>query len=168
MPRRVLSKALKLLTILGLPGILSAGVALAYLFLNNKANPINQAVILMSKYRNLRPYLIAQAKLESENFTSNIYRKTNNPLGMGKAYKRPQLGEQSSSGVYERGHTNPIQRYRNDTQGFRDMFLWYDQFKNPPFPRYVPNAAAYVRELKKRGYFGLNEALYLKGVEHWL
>jgi len=168
MPRAVLSKGLKLLTILGLPGILSAGVVAMYLWVNNKANPINQAVILISPWRNLRPYLIAQAKLESENFTSNIYRKTNNPLAMGHARVRKQLGDPNPSDVFERGSTLSIQKYRNDTQGFRDMFLWYSQFKNPPFPKSVGNAAQYVRELKKRHYFGLDEALYLKGVENWL
>jgi len=104
---------------------------------------------------------MAQAKLESADFTSNIYNKTNNPLGMGKAYKRKQLGEVSSSNVFEAGHTNPIQKYRNDTQGFRDMFLWYE-YGN--FPTSVPNAATYVRELKNRRYFGAPEDAYLAGL----
>ena len=168
MPQRRSSKGLRLFTILGLPVTLSAGIMAMYLWVNNKANPINQAVILLSPWRNLRPYIIAQAKLESENFNSNIYRKTNNPLAMGHARKRKQLGDPQASDVFERGSTLSIQKYRNDTQGFRDMFLWFEQFQNPPFPRSVPNAASYVRELKKRHYFGLDEALYLKGVEHWL
>jgi len=158
-------KARKFVSIIGLPIILLAGPVLMYLFLNNKDNPINRLVIWLSPYRKLSKYLIAQAKLESADFTSNIYNKTNNPLGMGKAYKRKQLGEIESSNVFERGHTNPIQKYRNDTQGFRDMFLWYD-YGN--FPVAVSSAYQYVRELKKRGYFGAPEDAYLAGLSSHL
>jgi len=165
MPRNLLSKGLKFVTILGLPVTLSAGIAALYLWANNKAGPINQAVILLSKYRNLRKYIFAQAKLESGNFQSNIYRRTNNPMAMGKAYKRRQLGEKSNSGVFERGHSNPMQRYRNDTQGFRDLFLWFDYGR---FPTSVGSIEQYVRELKKRWYFGLSEEEYLRRIKEWL
>jgi len=166
MSAKRLPKVLKFVTMIGLlPILLIGGVIALYLWMNNKANPINQAVLFLSPYRNLRKYIIAQAKLESADFTSNIYRKTNNPLGMGKAYKRKQLGELASSEVFEQGHTNPIQKYRNDTQGFRDLFLWFD-YGN--FPKSVGSLYEYVDELKKRRYFGAPVDAYAKGMGRYL
>jgi len=169
MPSQRSRKDARLFGIIGRGGailLLVAGIPLImYLFVNNKANLINQLTIRLSKWRKLRKYLIAQAKLESGNFKSNIYRKTNNPLAMGHATRRKQLGDPSPSGIFEGGSGLDIQKYRNDTQGFRDMFLWYD-YGN--FPTSVNSAADYVRQLKKRKYFGLNESAYLKGLESYL
>jgi len=171
MPYQRSRKGVKLFGIIGLGGIallLGAGVPLImYLFVNNKANLINQLTIQLSKWRKLRKYLIAQAKLESGDFGSNIYKKTNNPLAMGHATKRKQLGDPSPSGIFEGDGSSglSIQKYRNDTQGFRDMFLWY-AYGN--FPTSVDSAEEYVRQLKKRNYFGLDESAYLKGLESYL
>jgi len=171
MPSQRSRKVVKLLGIVGLPVLLLLAVVatplIMYLFVNNKANPINQLTIALSKWRKLRKYLIAQAKLESGNFKSNIYRKTNNPLAMGHAIKRKQLGDPSPSGIFEGdgGSGLNIQKYRNDTQGFRDMFLWY-AYGN--FPTSVTTAQEYVRELKKRKYFSLNEQDYLDGLQSYL
>jgi len=165
MPSPLSRKVAKLFGKIGLVGmsLLLAGIVvpILYLFVNNKANLINQMTIQLSRWRKLRRYLIAQAKLESGNFESNIYRRENNPLGMTHARKRDQLGRASS--IIHEG--NPIQHYRNDTQGFRDMFLWYD-YGN--FPTRVDSAKEYVRQLKKRKYFSLNESEYLKGLESYL
>lgn len=147
---------------LGLPILLLVSLVLMYLFRNNKANPINKSVIWLSPYRKLRPYLLAQARLESGDFESNIYNLTNNPLAMNHAYQRDQLGDPEPSGIGEAGSDGDIQVYRNDTQGFRDMFLW---FKYTRFPTHVRDAADYVRNLKQRGYFEANEAEYLRGLE---
>jgi len=86
---------------------------------------------------------------------------------MGHARVRKQLGDPNESGIFEGDGSSglSIQKYRNDTQGFRDMFLWYDFTK---FPKSVSDATQYVRELKRRKYFGLNESEYLKGLEAWL
>jgi len=152
--------------LLGVVLLIAVTVPLAmYLFANNKANLINQSVIRLSKWRKLRKFLMAQAKLESADFTSNIYKKTNNPLAMGHATRREQLGDPNPSDVFEGGADLSIQKYRNDTQGFRDMFLWLTYVN---FPTSVNNAEEYVRELKKRKYFSLNEALYLEGLENYL
>lgn len=167
MSSRRSSKALKLLSTIGLAIVLGAILPLLYLFANNKANPINQLVIALSPWRKLRPYLIAQARLESADFTSNIYRQTNNPLAMGHASRRPQLGprDKNPSNIFEKGGDLPIQIYRNDTQGFRDMFLWY---KFTKFPREVINSTEYVSELKARGYFTTDEYSYREGLNFWL
>jgi len=157
-------KAVKFVTTAGLPIILFLVVTPLYLWNNNKSNPINQLVILLSKWRNLRRYLIAQAKLESANFTSNLYRKNNNVMGMGHATKgraASQLG--INSGIGHEGMT--MQKYRNDTQSIRDMFDWY---RFTRFPSRVRDPEQYVAELKKRGYFSLSESAYLNRLREWL
>lgn len=78
---------------------------------------------------------------------------------MGRAAS--QLGENSTFG--HEGQT--MQQYRNDTQGFRDMFDWY---RFTRFPKSVSGPAEYVSELKKRRYFSLNESQYLKRLEQWM
>lgn len=77
--------------------------------------------------------------------------------------KRPSVGYKSE--VYEGGMDTPVQGYRNDTQSIQDLLLWMDYTK---FPKRVANAAAYVRQLKIRGYFTSSESDYLKGLESWL
>jgi len=72
-----------------------------------------------------------------------------------------QLGERGTK-KYEGQY---MQAYRNDTQGFRDMFDWY---RFTRFPKSVTNAGEYVYELKQRGYFTLNENQYLKRLEGWM
>jgi len=84
---------------------------------------------------------------------------------MGHARIRKQLGDANPSGVFEGGSDLDIQKYRNDTQGFRDMFLWYD-YGN--FPTIVSSPEDYVRELKKRKYFSLSESKYLEGLKAFL
>ena len=151
-----LQKGRGLLSRAGLLIILLLAVLAMYLYLNNKANPINQALILLSPWRNHRKYLIAQAKLESANFTSPLYQKNNNPLGMGHATKgraASQLGEDSDYVI----EGQSMQKYRNDTQGFRDMFDWY-RYTN--FPKKVSSVGEYVAELKRRGYFTLAQSQY--------
>jgi len=87
---------------------------------------------------------------------------------MGHARKRKQLGDPNPSDVFEGGglaNPLPIQKYRNDTQGFRDMFLWY---KYGNFPKSVKSPEEYVSELKKRKYFSTSEDVYLRAMQKWL
>lgn len=158
-------KGRKLLMKIGLLTILLAGliILLLYLYRNNKANLLNRGVVFFSKYKSLSPFIFAQARLESGNFNSNLYRALNNAFGMGHAVKRKQLGERSSS--RELNGKIDLQKYRNDTQSLRDLFLWMDYTK---FPVRVTGADQYVRELKNRNYFESKESDYLKGLNVYL
>ena len=129
-------------------------------YLNNQDNWVNRLVIWLSKYRKLSPYIFAQARLESANFTSNIYRKNNNAFGMTHPTKRPSLGDTSK--VYESNGTIPMQAYRNDTQSFRDFILYLKYFN---YPTTVSGADEYVKILKSKGYFTAPESDYLKGLK---
>jgi uncharacterized FlgJ-related protein len=107
--------------------------------------------------------MFAQAKHESANFTSNLYKLTNNCFGMTHPVKRPAVGYESKH--FEGGNSRPLQAYRNDTESFVDLMLWMDYTK---FPETVANAEQYVSEMKKRGYFTASEASYLKAFKKWL
>jgi uncharacterized membrane protein YgcG len=156
-------KGLKLLMIIGLPIILLSLLLIQYLFRNNKSNLLNRAVVYFSKYRALSPYIFAQAKLESANFTSNLYKKINNAFGMGHPTKRPALGR--ASDLSELNSTYKLQAYRNDTQSVKDFLLWLD-YNN--FPVRVSDSSQYVALMKSKNYFTSKESDYLKGLNSYL
>lgn len=129
---------------------------------NNQATLLNKLYLFLTKYRALSPYILAQAKLETANFTSNLYKKTNNAFGMQHPVKRPAVGYESDS--FEGGMERHLQAYRNDTQSIQDLLLWMDYTK---FPKRVSGAEQYVRELAIRKYFTAKESDYLKGLNSW-
>lgn len=111
--------------------------------------------------------MIAQAKHETANFTSNIYRTHNNMFGMKHPSIRKSVGEKgdlSPDGGY-------YQRYINDTQSVRDLMLWMDAVR---FPVAVSSPEEYVTRLDDlgdgpggRSYFG-DAKIYLGGLKHYL
>lgn len=156
-----LPKVLKWLMIVGLLAILSVVGLLRWK--NNKANLLNRLVIFLSPYRSLSPYIIAQARLESANFRSPIYLDLNNCFGMTTPKYREHLGEPSDR--FEFGNDEPLLKFRNDTQCFRDYLLW---LKFNTFPKKVENVDEFVHELKVRRYFTLPESDYLFRLKMWL
>jgi len=129
--------------------------------MNHKANLLQRLNIWFNPYRKLAPYIIAQAKLESENFNSPVYKKNNNAFGMKTASKRKQLGKPGS--IAPDGGT--YQQYTNDIQSFKDLFLWFDYTK---FPTEVKTAKDYVTNLQARGYFKSSPVAYLDNINFHL
>jgi hypothetical protein len=119
----------------------------------------------VSKYRDLIPYLEAQAKLETANYTSNVYKKLNNLFGMKMPKERPTTA--TASNIIAEGR--PYAKYENNDSSIKDMILYLDYVG---FPHSVPNAEAFVRELFKRSYFGSGQLFeyhnYLKNIKYWL
>lgn len=151
-------QALKLLVIIGLP----FGLVLAITMIpRTNFGIVPRLVVMLSKYRNLLPYMIAQAKHETGNFTSNVYRTHNNLFGMKHPTIRKAVGEQGNAAP-DGGH---YQRYASDTDSVRDLLLWFDARK---FPTSVSSPDEYVNQLHQRAYFGDAIANYLKGVKHFL
>jgi len=115
----------------------------------------------MSKYRALMPFILAQAKHETGNFTSNLYLKNNNLFGMKLPTRRPTVatkGLMSPEGNY-------YAAYSSDGESIRDLFLWMDYTK---FPTMVKNANEYASELKQRAYFGDSLANYQNALNKFL
>lgn len=112
----------------------------------------------MSKYRALLPYIEAQARLETNNFQSNVYKTDHNLFGMkfipGTNTKRDQVatrGLKSTEGDY-------YAHYLTDSSSVADLLKWMD-YKN--FPTSVSGTTEYASELKKRGYYGASIENYI-------
>lgn len=148
--------------VLGFALLLISGlIALYFLIVKPKGAQAIRQVINGSDWANLLPFIIAQSKVETANFTSRVYRENNNLFGMKVAVKRPFLGSigtpASDGGNYS--------YYPNDVVSVRDYVEWL-RYTN--FPRVVASASQFVSEMKKRGYFTANETEYLKALQSWL
>jgi len=121
-----------------------------------------RAIALFSKYRALMPYILAQAKHETGNFTSKVFKENKNYFGMKLPRVRPSKaigpGLMSPEG-------NNYARYASEIDSLLDLFMWMDYSK---FPLAVESSAQYAKELKNRGYYGDTEIAYLRGINNWL
>lgn len=117
----------------------------------------NKILVLTSKYRNLLPYIVAQAKLESANFTSKVYQTDNNMFGM-KVGSSGKPGLLSPEGDHYR-------HYDNDTESLVALLEWLDK---RDFPVSVASADQYAIELRKRSYFTAPLEVYQKNLKYWV
>lgn len=125
-----------------------------------------KALILLSRYRALLPYIVAQAKHETANFTSAVYRKNNNMFGMknGNVLGPGELvGTMSPEG-------NTYAAYYTDFNSLEDLLRWFDAKK---MPTTVDDAEGYARAVTDRGYLGYYPtpamvANYIAGIKRWL
>lgn len=127
----------------------------------------NKVVVLVSKYRNLLPYVVAQAKLESANFTSKVYKADNNMFGM-KFVGREGTTRGLQAPEFDNGNPTYYAHYVNDAASLRDLLVWFELKK---FPVQVAGTKEYSEELRKRGYFGTTEtarAVYQKNLDYWI
>jgi flagellum-specific peptidoglycan hydrolase FlgJ len=106
-----------------------------------------------SRYLPLLPYIEAQARHETGNYSSRLARDQFNLFGMKKPLIRPFVGSKSSSNSY--------MTYESYDQSVKDLLLWMD---STGFPISVKGSSEYVAELKKRGYFEDNYFTYLNGI----
>lgn len=103
----------------------------------------------------LSKMIIAQAAVETGNFTSNIYKKNNNLFGMKLAKKRitTATGEKFGHAVYDTVFSS-IQDYK----------YYYQEFNLPD--RY-DSIRQFITSLKSKGYFESDLETYIKNVEYW-
>lgn len=122
---------------------------------------MSKALIIFSKYRALLPFILAQAKHETGNFKSGVYKANNNLFGMKHPYKRPSVGERGTLAP-DGGH---YQKYSGDSESVNDLLLWMEYTK---FPTTVKDAEQYALELKGRSYYGDTIENYTKGLKFWM
>lgn len=123
-------------------------------------------LILASRYRALMPYIVAQAKHETNGFASNIYLKTNNMFGMKNgSYLGPGeiIGPVSPEG-------NTYAAYVTDADSLGDLLRWFDA---KGMPVMVDSSDEYVVALINRGWLGNPPPsggleIYKRGVRRWL
>jgi len=97
--------------------------------------------------------LVAQARHETGNFTSAIFRESNNFFGM----RHPRRRATRSIGVH-REHA----RFQTLDDSVIDMILYLIHFRTNPGD--FANVESYVRELKNDGYFEDTEENYLRAM----
>lgn len=125
---------------------------------------VQRVYIRVTKYRKLLPYVEAQAKFETDNFTSKVYRTENNMFGMKHPVNRPAIGV--AGGLGDTGSARGVmQRYKNTLDSLRDLFLWMDYTK---FPVEVGGVEQYVSEMQSRGYFTVPWDVYVNGLKSYL
>ena len=142
-----------------------------FLRMRNKANlwgPIQN-----SEYRKLLPYLQAQAKVESGNFSSELYQKANNIFAMKKVRKRPTT--QIDDRAYLEGKVidySPAQFssklfgvYSSPGDSVKDQLEWL-RYNN--FPEAVTGIEDFNEELVDRGYYTADPQKYLQALESWM
>lgn len=116
--------------------------------------------VLLTKYRMLLPYITAQAKHETGNFTSSVYKNLNNMFGMKHPTVRQSVGVQgtlASDGGY-------YQKYNSDLDSLHDLFLWMNATN---FPTGLDSIEDYAKQLKARNYFGASLEAYTNGLKYW-
>lgn len=111
----------------------------------------------LGRYKKLSSFVEAQAKHETGNFSSEVFKRANNAFGMKNASVRDQLGKEVENDVYR--------HYKSLTESIKDLALWMD-FTN--FPDQVDSLETYVDELKKRKYFEDTTSNYLNGMKRFL
>jgi len=124
----------------------------------------SRAVILLSKYRALMPYIVAQAKHETNNFTSNVYLKDHNMFGM--KWINGARGQIATKGLKSPdGPDDYYAHFESDSAGVIDLLKLFEAKK---FPVSVEDGNEFASELKKRGYFGAPLEAYQNRINYWL
>lgn len=116
---------------------------LVYLVFQNlrKATPKNSLWLLLSKYGKYAGWIEAQARHESANYTSQVYKRANNPFGMKNPSKRKSLGYVVQG--------DPYRHYKNIGEAIRDYVLYLEYFK---VPTNINSAKSYFALLQDQGY----------------
>lgn len=139
----------------------AAAVLLAFLialkFISIRFNP----QWLFTKYRGLYKYVIAQARHESNNFRSDLYKRFNNPWGM-KCPEQRKVPKGSSCEFMQNGY---YVKYTTKGAALADYLAYLKQVN---FPTKVNSADSFVDELHGRNYFTAPYQEYLNGVRKWI
>ena len=122
-----------------------------------KAKPEKSIWILTSRYRKYANWIEAQAKHETGNYTSEVYKRANNLFGMKNANVRKQLGKEVEGDSYR--------HYKNVGESIRDYLLYLDHFG---VPSNIGTAESYFQKLKDQKYFTDSFKNYFNGVRNFI
>ena len=126
--------------------------------------------------------IVAQARLESANYSSNVFKNNNNMFGMkflGKN-RQPLANRGTLAPLSERSAACKINsidckngdfyaKYENPTDSVKDLInRLYSITRNGVTPEMLKNANSpeiFANLLKKRNYFGISESQYAAGLK---
>jgi len=106
----------------------------------------------------LTKYVIAQAKHETGNYTSRLFRIANNLFGMGVAKVRPY----TRSGTIEASE-GLFSKYANLEQSVDDFLKWLE-YNNAPVS--FIDSSDYAKWLKEEGYYTDSFENYSAGLKY--
>jgi flagellum-specific peptidoglycan hydrolase FlgJ len=120
-----------------------------------------RAIVLLSKYRALLPYIVAQAKHETNDFNSKVYLTDNNMFGI-KWINSPS--QKATKGLFS-PEGNNYAHFANDTDSLADLLRIFEVKK---MPLSVVDANEYAMRLQERGYFTDGLENYQRALNKWL
>jgi len=101
--------------------------------------------------------VLTQMMHESADFTSNVYKKNNNPMGMKvpRVRKSPYILGAGTGAPSNEGPT-PYARFASLSDAVKDLFHWlkYNKIKY----NQLTNIQDYVAALKSKSYFGSSDS----------
>lgn len=110
--------------------------------------------------------VVSQFTHESNNFTSNVFKKNNNPLGMKVPAKRksPFILGAGTSAPSNEGST-PYAKFASLADATRDLFHWLRYNKINFDAIYSPGQYAAI--LKQKGYYGDSQENYTNALNRF-
>lgn len=128
---------------------------------NRKIEP-DWRIIQNSEYAALLPYLKLQAKVESANYTSSLFKRTNNIFGMGCVRERSTTQIGCTAPVYDGNQKKG--KYKSVDDSLTDQLLWLRARK---FPLTVSGLDSFAITMRNKGYYTTPYSTYLKSLKSW-
>lgn len=126
---------------------------------------IYNTVISQGYSGNSAKILISQAKVETGNFTSNVFKTDNNAFGMKMPSVRKTTASRKSTIVMKSEGSTPYAHYESLADSVKDVLLWLKNFKINIDA--IPNVEVYAATIKNKGYFGAALSDYQKGMKKY-
>lgn len=114
------------------------------------------------------PLIVAQARHETGNYTSRLFRTSNNLFGMKVPRRRPAphiAGPSPVNAPKSEGET-PYAQYRSVQDSVKDLIMWH-KYNRIDWSR-INSPEQYAQFLKSKGFYGDTIVNYLKGLRSGL
>lgn len=111
--------------------------------------------------------IVADARHETADFTSSIFKEGNNAFGYmyvsGSKYQLPQAGRVADNGF-------PAAKYASVEDSTKELIAWLQRREKEGKLKIAAlnTPEAYASALKNAGYYGDKESTYLAGIKKWL
>lgn len=146
--------------------IILVGLLLIFLFgkrTGKRIKPINNPLLLNSRFAAMASLIEAMAKHESGNYSNRLSREYYNIFSMGFPRIRPALNIGSSKAFDSQGkEPSNWSVYSSYDMAIKDLILWFEYTK---FPTNLTTPFQFARELKSRGYYTDSFDNYLEGLK---
>ena len=121
----------------------------------------NYDVIADSEYAPYAAWIVAQARHESANFSSYVYRTDNNPFGIKWYSDKVSMGTKGVKASDGGNYTH----FENDTVAFKALLAWLRRHK---IPTNLTTVDQYAQALRDEGYYTDSVSNYASALRRWL